>query len=369
MTVPLLDLNAQYREIGPELEEAAREVLRSGRYIKGPKVTELEEELARYCDSPRAISCASGTDAILLSLMALGVKAGDEVVTTPYSFFATAGCISRLGARPVFVDIDRRTYNIDPEKIEAALTGKTRAIMPVHLYGQCADMDPILELADARGLPVVEDAAQAIGATYKGKKAGSLGKTGCFSFFPSKNLGACGDGGFISTADPELAELLVILTNHGSRPKYYHRHIGINSRLDALQAALLLVKLPHLEDWHQGRRKNAAFYDRHLADLDLTLPLVREENESVFNQYVIRLEGRDALREHLKAEGISTEIYYPVPLHRQECYRELGYREGDLPEAESAARETLALPIYPQLTEEQLGEVVAAIRGFFQQTR
>ena len=368
MTIPLLDLNAQYQEVGNQVEAAAREVLRSGRYIKGPKVTELEEELARYCTTSHAVSCASGTDAILLALMALGVKAGDEVVTTPYTFFATAGCISRLGARPVFVDIDRRTYNIDPKKIEAALSDKTRAIMPVHLYGQCADMDPILKIAAAHDLPVVEDAAQAIGAAYRGRRAGSLGRAGCFSFFPSKNLGACGDGGFISTNDPELAELMVILTNHGSRPKYYHKHIGINSRLDALQAAILLVKLPYLEGWHRGRRENAAFYDRHLADLDLTLPLIREDCESVYNQYVFRLSRRDGLREYLKEKGISTEIYYPVPLHLQECYRDLGYREGDLPEAEGAARETLALPIYPQLTEAQLGEVVTAIKDFFQQT-
>ena len=365
MTVPLLDLKAQYREIGAELEEATLEVLRSGRYIKGPKVLQLEEELARYASAPHVISCASGTDAILLALMALGVKAGDEVVTTPYTFFATAGCISRLGARPVFVDIDRRTYNIDPEKIEAALTDNTRVILPVHLYGQCADMEPILKIASERHLPVVEDAAQAIGATYQGKKAGSLGKAGCFSFFPSKNLGGCGDGGFITTADPELAELIGILTNHGSRPKYYHNYIGINSRLDALQAAILLVKLPHLEQWHRGRRENAAFYDQHLADLPLTLPLIRPDRESVYNQYVIRLSRRDDLREHLKERGIGSEIYYPVPLHLQNCYQDLGYRQGDLPEAEGAARETLALPIYPQLTKGQLEEVVATIRDFF----
>ncbi|MFH1037600.1 MAG: DegT/DnrJ/EryC1/StrS family aminotransferase [PVC group bacterium] len=368
MTVPLLDLPAQYREIGDELEKEVIGILRSGRYIKGPKMETMEKELAAYCGSPRAVACASGTDAILLALMALGIGPGDEVITTPYTFFATGGCISRSGARPVFADIDPVTYNIDPVRVEEALTENTAAIIPVHLYGQCAEMDQILELGRRKKVPVIEDAAQAIGALYRGRKAGSLGTIGCFSFFPSKNLGACGDGGFMTTADPALADRLTILREHGARPKYYHRVIGINSRMDALQAGIILVKLPRLEKWHQGRRENAAFYSERLQGLPLTLPRVRDDCVSVFNQYVIRTPKRDGLRAHLQARGIGNEIYYPVPLHLQECYRDLGYREGDFPEAEKAARETLAIPIYPQLTEEQLGEVVAAIKDFFNQT-
>jgi dTDP-4-amino-4,6-dideoxygalactose transaminase len=364
MTVPLLDLPAQYREIETELENEVLEIMRSGRYIKGPKVVKLEEELARYCEVGHAIGCASGTDAILLALMAVGVGPGDEVITTPYTFFATGGSISRLGARPVFVDIDPETYNIDPAGIESKITEKTKAIIPVHLYGQCADMDPILELANRKNIPVIEDAAQAIGARYKGRPAGSMGAIGCFSFFPSKNLGCCGDAGFMTTNDAELAEDLTILREHGAKPKYYHRVIGINSRLDALQAGIILVKLPHLERWHEGRRKNATFYDKHLAGLPLVLPRIREDCISVYNQYVIRTDRRDGLREHLTELGIGNEIYYPVPLHFQECYRELEYREGDMPEAEKAARETAAIPIYPQLTEGQLMEVVSGIKGF-----
>ena len=368
MPVPLLDLPAQYREIKSELEKEVLDILRSGRYIKGPRMIALEEELARYCGVKSAIACASGTDAILLALMAFGVGAGDEVITTPYTFFATGGCISRLGARPVFVDIDPGTYNIDPAGIEEKITGRTKAIIPVHLYGQCADMDPILALAWEREIPVIEDAAQAIGALYKGRKAGSMGAIGCFSFFPSKNLGGCGDGGFMTTGDESLAERLRILREHGASPKYYHKAIGINSRLDALQAGIIMVKLPHLEEWHQGRRKNAAFYGEHLSDLPLTLPRISRDCVSVFNQYVIRVSRRDDLREHLTTRGIGNEIYYPVPLHLQECYRDLDCREGDFPEAEKAARETVAIPIYPQLTEEQLGEVVSAIKEFFNRT-
>ncbi len=365
MSVPLLDLPAQYKEIEIELENEVLEIMRSGRYIKGPKVVKLEEELANYCEVKHAIGCASGTDAILLALMALGVGPGDEVITTPYTFFATGGSISRLGARPVFVDIDPETYNIDPAGIEAGITDKTKAIIPVHLYGQCADMDPILELADRKNIPVIEDAAQAIGARYKGRPAGSMGAIGCFSFFPSKNLGCCGDAGFMTTNDAELAGDLTILREHGAKPKYYHKVIGINSRLDALQAGIILVKLPHLDRWHEGRRKNAAFYDEHLAGLPLVLPRIADDCISVYNQYVIRTDRRDGLREHLTELGIGNEIYYPVPLHLQECYRDLGYREGDMPEAEKAARETAAIPIYPQLTDEQLMEVVSGIKSFF----
>lgn len=364
MPVPLLDLQAQYAEFREEMEKEVIEVLRSGRYIKGPKVTELEKRLAEYCGCARGVGCASGTDAILLALMALGIGPGDEVVTSPYTFFATGGCVSRLGARPVFVDIDPRTYNLDPGKIAAALTPRTRAIIPVHLYGQCADMDPILEIAAARSIPVIEDAAQAIGATYKGRPAGSMGLMGCFSFFPSKNLGGCGDGGLITTSDGDLADRLVILREHGANPKYYHRVIGINSRLDALQAAIVLVKLPYLESWHQGRRRNAELYRRQLAGAPLTLPYVLDGCESIYNQFVIRLPRRDALRKFLTERGIGNEIYYPVPLHRQDCYADLGYGEGSLPEAEAAARETLAIPIYPQLSPEQIAETAGAIRDF-----
>ncbi len=365
MPVPLLDLPAQYREYGEQLEEEVIEILRGGRYIKGPKLEEMERELAAYCGVEQAVACASGTDAILLALMAHSVGPGDEVITTPYTFFATGGCISRLGARPVFVDIDPVTYNIDPALIPAAVSEKTKAIIPVHLYGQCADLDPILEIGREKNIPVIEDAAQAIGARYRNRPAGSMGSVGCFSFFPSKNLGACGDGGFMTTDDPELAEKLTILREHGAKPKYYHQVIGINSRMDALQAGVILVKLPHLEKWHEGRRRNAAFYDRRLAELPLVLPRVAEGSESVFNQYVIRTEKRDDLREHLQERGIGNEIYYPVPLHLQDCYRDLGYGVGSFPEAEKAARQTLALPIYPQLTEEQLEEVAAAIESFF----
>lgn len=365
MTVPLLDLTAQYREIKSELETEVIEILRSGRYIKGPKLERLEEELAHYCGVKHAVGCASGTDALLLALMALEVGTGDEVITTPYSFFATAGCISRVGATPVFVDIDPETYNIDPTGIEAKITDNTKAIIPVHLYGQCADMDSILKLADKKNIPVIEDAAQAIGSRYKEKQAGSMGKIGCFSFFPSKNLGCCGDAGFMTTNDPSLAETLTILREHGANPKYYHRVIGINSRLDTLQAGIILVKLPYLERWHERRRANAAFYDEYLARLPVKTPGISRDCITVYNQYIIRSAGRDELREYLKRKGIGNEVYYPIPLHLQECYRELGYREGDMPEAEKAARETLALPIYPQLTEEQLMEVVSAIEEFF----
>ncbi len=365
MSVPLLDLAAQYREVGEEMETAVLEVLRSGRYIKGEKMVAMERALAEYCGVEHAVACASGTDALLLALMALDVGPGDEVITTPYTFFATAGSISRLGAKPVFVDIEPATYNIDPGQVAGAVTERTRAIIPVHLYGQCAEMEPILELAARKNLAVIEDAAQAVGAVSREKKAGSMGVMGCFSFFPSKNLGACGDGGFITTGRDDLAELLTVLREHGAQPKYYHRLVGINSRMDALQAAVILVKLPHLERWHRGRRKNAAYYSRALEGLPLALPLVREGNQSVFNQYVIRTPRRDELKEYLTKKGIGTEIYYPVPLHLQQCYERLGYRRGDFPESESAALQTLALPIYPQLSEEQLDEVAGAIREFF----
>jgi dTDP-4-amino-4,6-dideoxygalactose transaminase len=303
--------------------------------------------------------------------MALGVGAGDEVVTTPYSFFATAGSIARLGARPVFVDIEPRSYNIDPEKIEAAVTPRTRALMPVHLYGQCAEMSAVGEIAARRGLPVVEDAAQAIGATEGGRGAGAMGEIGCFSFYPTKNLGGAGDGGMLTTGDDALAARLRSLRVHGESSKYHHKEIGFNSRLDSLQAAVLRVKLPRLDGWSDARALHAARYRELFADAGLleevAPPFEREGARHIYNQFVVRIGGgrRDALVEHLRREGVGTEVYYPVPLHLQECFRYLGYREGDFPEAERAARETLALPVYPELTAGQQAYVVESVRGFF----
>jgi dTDP-4-amino-4,6-dideoxygalactose transaminase len=369
MKVPLLDLQAQYAAIKDELNEAVRRVMDSQQFILGPDVSALEDEAARYTKSRHAISCASGSDALLLALMALEIKPGDEVVTAPYSFFATAAAIARLGARPVFVDIAPDTYNLDASKIEAAITERTRAVMPVHLYGQCAEMSAIMEVCSRHNLPVIEDAAQAIGAEDDGREAGAIGAIGCFSFYPSKNLGGAGDGGMMTTNDDALAERLRILRVHGSATKYYHSLIGVNSRLDSLQAAILRVKLPHLDAWSDARATNAARYNQLFEDAGLLeeigLPAVRERVRHIFNQYVIRVgEKRDALIEHLKRHDIGTDVYYPVPLHLQECFSYLGYREGDFPEAEHAARETIALPIYPELTFEQQSYVVETIREF-----
>jgi dTDP-4-amino-4,6-dideoxygalactose transaminase len=363
MRVPLLDLVAQYQTIRPEIQKAVQEVFESQQFILGPAVTRLEEEIAAYCQVRHAIGVASGSDALLLALMALNVGPGDEVITTPYTFFATAGSIARLHAKPVFVDIDPRTYNIDPSRIEGKITSRTKAIIPVHLYGQCADMDPILEIAERRHIPLVEDAAQSIGATYKGRQAGSMGTFGCLSFFPSKNLGGAGDGGMILTQDGHLAEKVKILRVHGSQPKYYHQVIGCNSRLDSLQAVVLSVKLRHLEGWSQKRRENAEFYNKHLAPLgNVVVPQVESHNKSIYNQYVIRVSPRDQLLNYLKEKGIGTEIYYPVPLHLQACFKYLGYSEGDFPESEKAARETIALPIYPELTMDQKIYVIDQIK-------
>ncbi|HVF51298.1 MAG TPA: DegT/DnrJ/EryC1/StrS family aminotransferase [Pyrinomonadaceae bacterium] len=370
MSVPLLDLHAQYDALRDDLRAALERVMESQGFILGADVRALEDELAAYSQAKHAIGCASGSDALLLALMALGTGAGDEVVTTPYSFFATAGSIARLGARPVFVDIEADTYNINPELIEAAITPRTRAIMPVHLYGQCAASDAISEIARRRSLPVVEDAAQAVGAEDARRRAGSIGDIGCFSFYPTKNLGGAGDGGMLTTQDDALAARLRTLRVHGGETKYLHSVVGINSRLDSLQAAVLRVKLPHLDSWSEARAVNAARYAELFADAGLLeevgLPHVRENVRHIFNQYVVRVGAhrRDALIEHLKGEGIGTEVYYPVPLHMQECFRYLGHRAGDFPEAERAARETLALPIYPELTLEQQHYVVEAIRRF-----
>lgn len=361
MQVPLLDLKAQYATIKDEILSAVSEVLESQRCIGGPKVTELEEKVAAISDCKFAVGTSSGTDAILNSLMSLDIGSCDEVITTPFTFFATVGCIVRAGAKPVFVDIDSNTFNINAKLIESAVTERTKAIMPVHLFGQIADMDPIMEVANKHNLAVIEDAAQSITSTYKGRKAGSIGTVGCFSFFPSKNLGAAGDGGMVVTNDKDLHNQLKIMRNHGANPKYYHKFVGGNFRLDPIQAAVLLVKLPHLEDWSEARRCNAAFYDEKFADTMVKTPYIKPDCVSIYNQYVIRVPKRDELVAHLKEKGIGSAIYYPVPMHLQECFVHLGYREGNFPEAEKAANEVLAIPVYPELTEEMKKFVVDSI--------
>jgi dTDP-4-amino-4,6-dideoxygalactose transaminase len=365
--VPLLDLKAQYATLRDDVRAAVDRVLESQYFILGPEVSSFEAEVAAYCGVPHAIGMSSGTDALLAALMAIGIGAGDEVITTPYSFFATAGTIARLGARPVFVDIDPDTFNIDPAGIAAAVTDRTRAIMPVHLYGRCADMDPILDVARAHGLKVIEDAAQAIGSTdEKGRQAGSIGDIGCFSFFPSKNLGGAGDGGMAVTSDASLAELLRVIRVHGGEPKYYHKMVGGNFRLDALQAAVLRVKLPHLDRWTRMRRRNASTYRTLFADTGLDhIALPYDVPGHIYNQFVIRAPRRSELIAFLAANRIGTEIYYPVPLHLQECFAGLGYHAADFPHSEHAALETIALPIYPELTDVQLSHVVHTIGRFY----
>jgi dTDP-4-amino-4,6-dideoxygalactose transaminase len=364
-TVPLLDLKPQYLPLREEILAAIARVCDSQRFIGGPEVDGLEHDVAQYLGVPHAIGLSSGTDAILVALMALGIGPGDEVITPTFSFFATAGCVSRVGATPKFVDIDPATYNIDVTAAEAAISRRTRAIIPVHLYGQCADMDPLLELGQRCGVAILEDAAQAIGSTYKERRAGAMGRAGCFSFFPSKNLGAFGDAGLLTTTDDALAHEVRLLRNHGAEPKYFHKRIGGNFRLDALQAAVLRVKLPHLERWSDMRRRNADRYDGLFRDsaaaARVTLPARAPDRNHIFNQYVIRVPNRDAVRAHLERAGIGSEVYYPVPFHLQECFTPLGYRKGDFPAAEAAADETLALPIYGELTESQQRAVVDAI--------
>jgi len=365
MNVPLLDLKAQYATIKAEMDRAVYEVMESQRFINGPAVQELEGLIAQYCGCASAVGVSSGTDAILCSLMALGIGPGDEVITSPYTFFATAGCIARVGARPVFVDIEPDTFNIDTSQVPGAVSERTKAIIPVHLFGQTAEMDPILALAEDRGLHVIEDAAQAIGATYRGRMAGSMGTVGCFSFFPSKNLGGIGDGGMVVTQDEGLAERIRVLRNHGAKPTYYHSLVGGNFRLDTLQAAALVVKLRHLEGWAAGRRANAARYEELFAGFDkVVTPTVLEHNVSVFNQYVVRVPRRDQLRAFLEQRGVGTAVYYPLGLHEQECFRYLGYSSGDFPHSERAAIETLALPIYTELTAGQIALVADAIKEF-----
>ena len=364
--IPVLDLKAQYASIEQEIDAAIKEILLSGQFILGPAVRELEEKVASYCGCKYGVGVASGTDALRLTLTALGVGPGDEVITTPFTFIATANTISHCGARPVFVDIDPRTYNIDPAAIEAAITERTKAIVAVHLYGQPADMDPIVELAGAHGLYVVEDAAQAIGARYKGRPVGSIGHAGCFSFYPTKNLGAYGDGGMVVTNDAALAEKVDILRRQGGKKKYHAEVLGFNSRLDTLQAAILGVKLKHLDAWNEARRRVAQRYNELLDGLPLTTPYESPDVYHVYHQYTIRAEQRDALAAYLKGRGIGTMIYYPVPLHLQRLYADLGYGEGSLPASEAASQEVLSLPMYPELSEEQIGMVVEAITDFYE---
>jgi dTDP-4-amino-4,6-dideoxygalactose transaminase len=369
MQFPFLDLCAQYATIREEVQTAVQRVLDTQHFILGPEVEAFEQEFARSIDVRFAIGCASGSDALLLALMALGVGEGDEVVTTPFTFVATAGSIARLNARPVFVDIDAVTYNIDPQKIEAAITPKTRAIIPVHLFGLAADLAPTMEIARKHDVPVIEDAAQAVGATYEGSCVGRVGAIGCFSFFPSKNLGGAGDGGMLTTNDPTIADRLKVLRVHGSRRKYQYELLGFNSRLDSLQAAILRVKMRHLAQWTSGRQRNAASYQRLFNQMNLsrwvTTPVTPEGRNHVYNQFVIRAQNRDELQGHLRQDGIPTEVYYPSPLHLEKAFGYLGYKPGDFPVAESASNEVLALPVYPELTEAQQRSVVDSIAEFY----
>ncbi len=380
MKVPFFDLKPQFASIEGEVKSALDEVFKTQQFILGPAVTQLEQAIAQYCKAPHAVGVASGSDALILSLMALGIGPGDEVLVPPFTFFATAGAVSRVGATPVFVDIQEDSYNIDPLQFERKITSKTKAIIPVHLYGQCADMDPILQVAKNRKISVIEDAAQAIGAEYQprpggsgqraGQRAGQIGDLGCFSFYPTKNLGAFGDAGMVVTRDPDLAQRVRILRVHGSEPKYIHKWIGMNSRLDSMQAAILLVKLKHLESWTQERQRKAERYRLLFQDLlpsvpGLRLPTVQYHNRHIFHQYVIRAPKRNDLRQFLNEQGVGTDIYYPVPLHLQECYSFLKCRPGDCPVSEKASEEVLALPIYPELTEEQQAYVVDRIKAFY----
>jgi dTDP-4-amino-4,6-dideoxygalactose transaminase len=369
--VPLCDLSPQFRELQGQLEDAVKRVLASGQVINGPDVAAFEKECAAFCGAKHAVGCANGTDAISLALAALDIGPGDEVILPPFTFFATVGSVCRIGATPVFAEIDPVSYNIDPEEVRRKITPKTRAIMPVHLYGQCADMNAIREIAHDRGIPIVEDAAQAIGAELGGRRAGSLGTIGCFSFYPSKNLGAYGDAGLVTTDDDRLAAKLKALRVHGMEPKYFHKYLGWNARLDTIQAALLRVKLPHLERWTTQRQIAAGRYDLLLqqAGLDdkLKRPTRLSDRRHVFNQYVLRVsEGkRDALVKHLKENKIGCEIYYPVPLHLQECLSHLGFTEGDFPISEKAAREVIALPMFPEIHPDQQARVVQELSRFF----
>jgi dTDP-4-amino-4,6-dideoxygalactose transaminase len=372
MNVPLLDLRAQYHGLKDDIMKAVSEVIETQRFILGPKVSELEEKVATYSHARFGVGVSSGSDALIISLMALDIGPGDFVITTPYTFFATAGAIARVGAVPVFADIDPKTYNIDPERVEEVASQlppeRLKAVIPVHLFGQVCDMDAIYKVATRYGMAIIEDAAQAIGAgDPKDRPAGSIGDAGCFSFFPSKNMGCFGDGGMVVTNDSDLHGRLKVLRAHGSSPKYFHKVIGGNFRLDALQASVLLVKLAHLDRWSRKRRENAEMYDSlfETAGLPVQTPYVVPGNRHIFNQYIIRVKERDGMMAHLKAKGIGTEVYYPLPMHLQECFKYLGYSEGDFPESEAAAKETLALPVYPELTPEMLIYVSESVREFY----
>jgi dTDP-4-amino-4,6-dideoxygalactose transaminase len=376
MNISFLDLKAQYQTIKPEIQKAVNEVLETQYFILGPKVQELEEKVAAYSETRYAVGVSSGSDALLISLMALDIKPGDEIITTPFTFFATAGVISRLKAVPVFVDIDPQTYNLDPNLIEDAVTPRTRGIIPVHLFGQCADMDPILDIAQSRNLFVLEDAAQSIGAEYKTRRAGSMGDAGIFSFFPSKNLGGVGDGGMVVTNNPELHEKLKVLRVHGSKPKYFHKVVGGNFRLDAIQAAPLIVKLKYLDQWSEKRRQNAACYDKKFKEAGLTengdiqtpIPVYKNDgdvNHHIYNQYTIRARHRDQLQAFLKEKGIATVIYYPLSLHLQECFAHLNCHEADFPHAEIAAQHVLSLPIYPELPQSHQDHIIKNVVSFY----
>lgn len=368
--VPLCDLQAQYRTLQPEIESAVLRVLASGQVILGPEVSQLEREAAEYCGASHAVGCGSGTDAISLALHALNIGPGDEVILPPFTFFATAGCVVRAGARPVFVDVEPETFNIDPAAIARAITPRTKAIMPVHLYGQCCDMDAITQVANGCGVPIIEDAAQAFGADYKGKRTGTLGVVACMSFYPTKNLGTYGDGGMVVTNDADLAERMATLRVHGMKPKYHHELMGWNARLDAVQAAILRVKLPHVDGWIEKRRAVAERYDRLIASRGLngflTRPVRRPDRTHTFNQYVCRVADgrRDDLVKHFQAERIGYEVYYPIPVHLQHCLKSLGHKPGDFPVSEAACREVIALPMYPELTTAQQERVVDAIAAF-----
>ena len=382
MKIPLLDLTRQYRAIQEEIDAAVHRVLSSGRFILGPEVEAFEREIADYLGVKHAVGVASGTDALLLSLRALGIGPGDGVIVPSFTFFATAGAVVNAGATPIFVDINPKTFNIDPESVRKVLENPPltrhssgmaiKAIIPVHLYGQMADMDELMAIASEYNLYVIEDAAQTMGAEYKGRKAGTIGHLGCFSFFPTKNLGTYGDGGLAVTNDDELAERVRMLRVHGSKPKYYHHLVGTNSRLDAIHAAILRAKLPHLDEWTAARQRIAARYDELLRDIPgIEIPYRAPDRTHIFHQYTIRvLNGRrDTLQKHLKEEGIGTHVYYPLPLHLQPCFRHLGNQEGDLPESEQASHEVLSLPMFPELTKQEQEEVCTVLKGFFGECR
>lgn len=361
MQVPLLDLKREYASMKAEIDSAIAEAIADTKYINGPQVKAFEDVVAKYLGVKHAIGVASGTDALLIALRAAGVGSGSEVITTTFSFFATAGTIANLGAKPVFVDIDSATFNLDISQIEKNITSHTKVIVPVHLFGQSADMDPLMKLAEKHGLLVIEDAAQSLSAKYKGKMSGTIGEMGIYSFYPTKNLGCPGDGGLVVTNSDDLNEKIRMLKAHGAKVKYYHDMVGYNSRLDTIHAAVLKAKLPHLDEWSNKRRENAAYYDKRFAGSKVVTPKVEQYAHHIYNQYSIRVTDRDGLRERLKAEGIGYEIYYPLPLHQQKCFASLGYKEGDLPVAETCAREVISIPIYPMLREDERSFVADTI--------